>query len=220
MKLLVCCLAFGSLPALGQRDLPVAPVALYTEFQHGASPVAIDALHQELDAIMSPLNMRFEWRSLAAARGDDPTVQLAVIRFKGQCDGATLKRSPSRHGALGWTHVSDGAILPFSDVDCDRIRGFVGRTLAKAPAEERDGMVGRAIARVLAHELYHIFANTARHGVWGIGKAAYTVEELLAPQFRFETAERGVLRAGKASASLDGRAALTISPPTPTTAPR
>lgn len=202
MKLLVCCLAFGSLPALGQRDLPVAPVALYTEFQQGASPASVDALHQELDAIMSPLNMRFEWRSLAAARGDDPTVQLAVISFKGQCNGAALKPGPSNSGALGWTHVSDGAILPFSGVDCDRIRSFVGRKLAKAPAGDRDGMVGRAMARVLAHELYHIFANTAHHGVWGIGKAAYTVEELLGPQFHLEAAERGALRAGRAYASL------------------
>jgi hypothetical protein len=67
--------------------------------------------------------------------------------------------------------VSDGAILPFSDVDCDRIRSFVRQGLMAKDRDDREEAFGRSVGRVLAHDLYHIFANTARHGSWGVGKA-------------------------------------------------
>ena len=76
-------------------------------------------------------------------------------------------------GALGWTHVSDGAILPFSEIDCDRIREFVQKELLYWKPAEREEVLGRAMARVVAHELYHIFANTPHHGSDGVAKAAY-----------------------------------------------
>jgi len=46
----------------------------------------------------------------------------------------------------------------------------------------------------VAHELYHIFANTAHHGVDGVGKAAYTVQELMSDEFQFEEREGHALR--------------------------
>ena len=97
-------------------------------------------------------------------------------------------------GALGWTHVSDGAILPFSEIDCDRIRQFVQKELLYRKPAEREEIFGRAIARVVAHELYHIFANTHHHGSDGVAKAAYTVQELLSDDFVFEEAQGTALR--------------------------
>jgi hypothetical protein len=33
-------------------------------------------------------------------------------------------------GTLGWTHIADGKIMPFFDVDCDKIREVMTSTLA------------------------------------------------------------------------------------------
>ena len=208
MKLLFCCLALGALPALGeQRDLPTAPITLYTSFQQDPPPAVLEALQDELESIMLPMNLHFQWRSLSAANGNEVVVELAVVTFQGRCDIASVVprtgQGAFRAGALGWTHVSDGTILPFSDVDCDRIRGFVQRDLYYLPAGDREEAFGRAIGRVLAHELYHVFADTVRHGVCGVGKAAYTVGELLSPDFRFEQQESKALRTGKAHAALE-----------------
>ena len=82
-------------------------------------------------------------------------------------------------GPLGWTHISEGAILPFADIDCDGIRSFLQAGLLGARADTEKSMYGRAVGRVLAHELYHIFANTQHHGAGGVGKATYTVDNLL-----------------------------------------
>jgi hypothetical protein len=54
--------------------------------------------------------------------------------------------------------------------------------------------MGRALGRVLAHELYHIFANTTRHAADGVGKPAYSVADLLSADFRFARREALAMR--------------------------
>jgi hypothetical protein len=121
-----------------------------------------------------------------------------VIHFKGTCDADDLAPVDGYPGPLGWTHISDGEILPFSDINCDGIRLFLQRDLLRVPEINRPEMYGRALARVLAHELYHIFAKTTKHAAWGIGKPAYTVQELLSHKFQFEKKECDLLRAHQA----------------------
>jgi hypothetical protein len=218
--LFVLCLTLGALPGFGEnRQTPVAPVALYTHFEQQPPEGVVEALHEELESIMSPMGMTFEWRSLDGVRGNELSVELAVLTFKGRCDIAGL--SPhivSNPGALGWTHVSDGAILPFSDVDCDRIRTFIQKELLSVRAPDREESYGRALGRVVAHELYHIFTNTGTHGSCGVGKAAFTIQELLSDEFQFEERESLALRTSKAHSALENAthtAASPTSPPTP-----
>ncbi len=208
-RVFLLCLALGTLPAFGEetRQAPVAPpVSLYTQFEQAPPPAIMNALQDELQTIMEPIGMSFDWRSLKLAKPNEVSVELAVVTFKGHCDLTNMLPIRTYPGALGWTHVSDGAILPFSDVDCDRIRGFVQRELLAMPPEKRETAFGRAVARVLAHELYHIFAATSKHGSCGVAKSAYTVQELLAGEFQFEEKESDALRTSKAHAQLENAA--------------
>ncbi|MBZ5621051.1 MAG: hypothetical protein LAQ69_20335 [Acidobacteriia bacterium] len=202
-QLFVLCLTLGALPGFGETRqtpvAPIAPIALYTHFDQEPPDGVLEALHDELESIMAPMGLAFEWRSLDGVRGNEISVELAVLTFKGRCDTAGLSaHNAANPGALGWTHVSDGAILPFSDVDCDRIRTFVQKDLLFVRPPDREESFGRALARVVAHELYHIFANTSQHGSCGVGKAAYTVQELLGDDFQFEGRESQALRTSKA----------------------
>jgi hypothetical protein len=152
------------------------------------------ALQDEVESIMGPLGRHFAWRMLAGVKGNEVSVELAVLTFKGRCDSASLSLKEGHPGALGWTHVSDGAILPFSDIECDRIRLFVQKELLYVRPAQREAAFGRALGRVVAHELYHIFANTNHHGSDGVAKAAYSVQELLSDEFQFEEREGNALR--------------------------
>jgi hypothetical protein len=184
----------AALPAFGGERLTPAPVALYTSFRQTASQAVVGALQNEVEVIMGRLGMHFEWRSLASARGNEVSAELAVITFQGRCDVAGLMPRSAQPTALGWTHVSDGVILPFSDIDCDRIRNFVQRDLLFLRTEVREEAFGRALGRVLSHELYHIFAQTAHHATDGVAKSAYTVQDLLSDEFQFDEHEVVTLR--------------------------
>lgn len=154
----------------------------------------MQALHNELDYLMEPTGLHLDWRSLMGVTGSEVSSELAVVKFQGRCGVEGLAIKSVHPGALGWTHVSDGVILPFADIDCDRIRVFLQRELLFIPAANREEVFGRAMARVLAHELYHIFTQTAHHGSDGVGKSAFTVQELMADEFQFEGREAGMLK--------------------------
>jgi len=208
MKALFLCLMLAALPAFGEhRENPLAPIALYTQFEREPPPAVFDALQHEVDSLMAASGLRFTWRDLRAARGDSVSVELAVISFKGRCDVAGLSPHGSNAGPLGWTHISDGAILPFADIDCQGIRGFIQKQLLAVPVESREEAYGRALGRVLAHELYHIFAKTTRHGAGGAGKSKYTVQDLLSTDFQFDACESLALKTSEAHAALE-RASL------------
>ena len=194
LRVVLSCLALAALPAAGDERLVELPAVLYTTFQRSTPVTVRHALEDEVDAIMGPLGRHFAWRSVSGVDGREVSSELAVLTFKGSCNVEGLMLKEVHPGALGWTHVSDGAILPFADIDCDRVRLFVQKELLFRKPAEREELFGRALGRVVAHELYHIFANTNHHAHDGVAKAAYTVIELLSDDFEFEEAQENSLR--------------------------
>jgi hypothetical protein len=102
---------------------------------------------------------------------------LVVVRLVGHCemDGSPAFLVP---GPLGWAHEVDGTVLPFSDLACENLRGAVESAVAGGNQLGGNVLLGRAMGRVLAHELYHIVADTSVHGREGVAKAAFTARQL------------------------------------------
>ena len=208
MKGFFFCLALAAAPLFGgQPGAALAPIVLYTQFQQDAPEAVVESLQAEVRSIMAPIGLVFRWRDLTASDGRQVSVELAVINFKGRCDVAGLLPHSSNPGPLGWTHISNGTILPFADVDCSAVRAFVQKELLLARLEDRAQFFGRALGRVLAHELYHIFANTTRHGSDGVGRGFYSVQDLLSCDFQFQARESLELKNSKAHAALASAAA-------------
>jgi cytochrome c553 len=191
-------LALTALSAFsGTRDGYGAPLRIYTDFQKIPSAAAEFALHEELARLVAPIGLSLEWKSLAEPRAGEASPALVVIAFKGRCDLTAIEPRRSNPGALAWTHISDGVILPFVDVDCERSREFLQSRLVHFEARLRDPLFGRAIARLVGHELYHVFAETRHHGKEGIAEPACTASELLADDFRFAEPQFRTLRSSK-----------------------
>lgn len=198
MKLVLFCLLAGVLPASSEtRGTPFAPITLYIQFQQPPSDGLLKALQEEVELIMTPIGLYFQWRDLGKAAGHEVSAELAVVTFKGKCDVSNLVTGGRFEGALGWTHVSDGQILPFTDIGCDSVRDFTQSALLLLRPADREAKYGRALGRVLAHELYHIFANTLRHGSMGVAKESYSVPNLLSDDFQFEGKESRLLQANR-----------------------
>ena len=186
------------------------PIALYTHFGEQPPAAVRDAMEREVQSIMAPMGLTFRWQDLTASDGRQTSVELAVIEFKGRCDTADLMPHDFIPGPLGWTHLSNGVILPFSTVDCSAVRSFIQKELLTIP--DREEAFGRALGRVLAHELYHIFANTKHHGADGVAREAYSIHDLLSDNFQFETRESLALMNGKAYAALANSSADVDEP--------
>lgn len=206
MKLLSLCLLATVLSAAEAppRGAALPPILLFTQTQEAIPAAVQDAMRDEVDSIMAPAGFHFEWHDLAEASQAGIAVELAVLTFRGSCDTpVTLLRKPTEtQRALGFTASSDGEILPFTTVDCDRTRTFLAAAVLRLPADERQPAFGRALGRILAHELFHIFASTPRHASSGIAKESYTVQDLLTDDFSFEEREYEMLRNGKAHTAL------------------
>ena len=95
---------------------------------------------------------------------------------------------------MGATAVGDGRILPYVDIFCDAVRMVLAYELDIMAPDAREVAYGRALARVLAHELYHVLANDLGHGP-GVSNRYFSSGTLVASSFHFESKEIQTLRA-------------------------
>jgi hypothetical protein len=116
--------------------------------------------------------------------------RLIVIRFKGDC--TTGKPARTANGALGHTHITDGEILPFIEIDCNRLLGYLQSSPENAASDGNE--YGTALGRVVSHEIYHVIGATTRHGRRGVAKATLTVEELTEGILTFDSSESLLIR--------------------------
>ena len=89
-------------------------------------------------------------------------------------------------GPLAFTHSTDGEVLPFSMVSCDRVRHSVESAMWGGDRARADLLLGRALGRVLAHELVHIVAKSSKHGVKGVAKTALSGGQLIADRLELD----------------------------------
>ena len=193
MRSIAICLAFLNWPMFGgDARLPRARTGVYFAFAQQPGLLS-SALRIEAESILSPLGFDLEWRE-AADSGKESWADLALVTFTGRCSldpGGFPDFVPS---ALGWTDVVNGQIQPFVHISCDRIGGLLQSSLLLEPAKKREEMFQRALARVLAHELYHVFARNSTHGRSGVGKAVFNALDLLSSKFQFHKLEAQSLR--------------------------
>lgn len=175
---------------------PVDAVTLFTSFEHEPPEAVRQAMEDELAAILSPIQAEVVWRSLEFSTGNDRQCRskLAVIRFDGKSDASDLANYGDFRWTLGASHVTDGEVQPFCNVNADAIRAYVAENLRALNPGDRNLVFGRALARVLAHELYHIFSQSKRHSKSGLMRAQYSPEQLTGPALRFGPAENQKLR--------------------------
>src|SRR4051812_2584427 len=175
----------GALTQLRAQEVPpTATFRLYADYDSEPPDLVRYAMQEELESIMAPIGWPVDWVRLESAHGE-MSASLAVVHFAGICDtseGASQARSTD---VLASTEVSDGQVLPFSDVDCGAVRAFMAPELTCMKSKTRRTTFGRALGRVLAHELYHVLTGERRHGSSGVGEAGFTRSELSAEKFRF-----------------------------------
>jgi len=158
-------------------------LALYFGPARGLDAGSSVMMRAELQRLLDPAGLEVAWKDSADHHAGDDYALVAVGSFEGSCSAAEPVLTPvsavDTVARLADTSISDGRVLPFFHVDCARLVRMLGSGADKA-------LLGRALARVIAHELYHIVAGTAEHQYSGVAKAAFSVRDLVTPRFEFD----------------------------------
>ena len=174
---LVCGLSAGAAFAAGSAP-PQAPLTIVLKFDGPYSTKSIEEMKLEFARAVKN-SMAVEWRMRdelpATSVGD-----LVLFTFKGRCVMDTVPPPIyDETGPLAWTSTADHTPLPFGQVSCDQVRNVVLKAMWGADFSHGDMLFGRALGRVVAHEVYHMVAKTTGHGASGVTRPALTGAQLI-----------------------------------------
>ena len=177
----ICALALGfTAAAAADSNLPRPPVTVVLQFEGPHSARSIDEMKREFERATRGY-VPVSWQMRDQMSGDTAG-DLVLVTFKGRC---VMDPVPppvyDETGPLAWTSTVDGAPLPFGQVSCDQVRSLVQKAMWGGDFAHGDLLFGRALGRVLAHELYHMLARTISHGSTGVTRPALTGAQLISP---------------------------------------
>jgi hypothetical protein len=198
------CLLISALLASGETppEKLVSPsVAIFMDFDSQPGVASVQVMEKEVDALLKPSGVTLNWRLARDNDGTETFSGLVVMKFRGQCRVEGWTQPGNDFGtlgetlALGSTQVTDGVVLPFSAVECDQVRKALGYLHPGTTQFDRQKTLGLALARVVAHELYHILARTTSHASAGLAKASQSLQDLVGlREIGFQAADSQAIR--------------------------
>jgi hypothetical protein len=162
-------------------------VAVLTDFGGRHSETTIQEMKREFGGLLKSSGLRFHWSDLKKSSGQTFS-NVVIVRFQGACTLEGMKPIPEATGPFGFAHVTDGQVLPFIEIRCDRIRQSAYNAMWGEDYRKRDELMGRAIARVLAHEFEHVMRNKCEHASHGIFKESISGKALISKNSPVEPA--------------------------------
>ena len=158
-------------------------VLLDIEQQH--SPRALVEMRKELAKVFKPTNLNLDVRLRRDAKADDTYNDVVLVKLKGICRMEHYAPLMDERGPFAFTHTVGGKILPFSEVACDQIARSVERAIG-GQAMDRERLLGRALARVMAHEIVHMVGKCSDHSHAGVFRHALSGRQLIAEKLELE----------------------------------
>lgn len=174
---------------------PDPEIGILLRFDAPPGSAFISTMERELARIMAEADLRLYWMAPEQSNGRKDFARAMVFTFHGACRAIPSPPKVARESEtvdLADTAVDGDTILPYSEMNCDRLREFLSSEEPRAAGAEN--RLGLAMARVLAHEMYHVLLQTRVHGARGITRAAHTPSALVSQSLRFDEQEIGRLR--------------------------
>jgi hypothetical protein len=172
-------MAPAALPAASLPPSTGADVTVIVNFKGPYSEAAVKTMRRETEQILKSSGVSLEWRSRAEA-GDLSFNDLVVVSFKGSCQFNPAPLVVDELGPYAVTRITGGEVQPFGEVDCDHIVSSIRGAMNGEDLARADMLLGRALGRVVAHELVHMLTKSTHHGKEGVEKSSLTARQLIA----------------------------------------
>jgi hypothetical protein len=157
---------------------PSPDVTVVLDVKGSFSPAAMSEMRKEAGQIIGSSGIRLEWKTkdeaISATFND-----LVVMTFKGACELEPVVPLYDEMGPYAFTRTANGEVQPFGEVDCDHVVGSVRSAMIGDDFARANLLVGRALGRVVAHELVHMLTRSGEHGREGVEKSALSGKQLI-----------------------------------------
>jgi len=164
------------------------------DFKGPWSAPAAREMQKESARILSPAGLSVDWKLRGEPLSGGSASNLFVMTFHGSCQFDPEPPVYDELGPYARTHETNGEVQPFGDVDCTRVVSSARYAMSGSDFERQDYLVGRALGRVVAHELVHMVTRSEGHAHLGVQKAALSGRELIGAPLPLEAAEVNQIR--------------------------
>lgn len=156
-------------------------ITVLISFEQPHSGISLKNLESQLHSILSETGLQLDVRDRSQIPAGAEFGQLVVFYMKGSCSMQSLPIGAlsDERGPLAMAYSTHGNILPFAEVECDRVRLSLERALGKQSTRAFQPAFDTALGIVMAHEIYHMLAKTSDHTRTGLTKTRLTARELL-----------------------------------------
>jgi hypothetical protein len=185
----ICALAWLTVPAVFGEGITIV-----LDFQGPRSEPSVAEMKREFTGIMKDTPVRFDFRWRSRASQEVPS-DLVLVRFTGKCVLDPVGYLYDERGPMAFTYSTDGVVQPFGEVACDKVTSAVRSAMSGGDFANADVLLGRALGRVLAHEVVHMLSKSGAHGRTGVARPALSGSQLIAPELRLEPEDLERMRA-------------------------
>jgi hypothetical protein len=198
LRALICVSLISGLTApLGAGvDPALRPVlTVILDFKGPHSRTSLEEMKRESGLIFKSSGVRLDWRML----GENPLESyndLVVMTFRGTCEFEPAAPLYDELGPLAMTRTTNGEVQPFGEVNCDRVVNSARNAMSGSDYVRGDLLIGRAMGRVVAHELVHMLTRSGEHGVEGVEKPALSGRQLIAASLSLSLLDLDRLKQG------------------------
>ena len=150
------------------------------DFRGVHSDPSIREMERESGSILKNAGVKLDWRLRDQTDGQAYS-DLVVMTFNGACQFDRSARVYDALGPLASTKTTDHRIESFGEVDCDHVISTARSAMFGGDFAQADTLVGRALGRVVVHEIVHMLTKSADHGRDGVFRESLSGRQLIAP---------------------------------------
>jgi hypothetical protein len=162
------------------------------------SGTTVRAMRDELDRLLRPAGISPEVYLMADEVHLGKVDDLVIVSLKGCSVVPVGLPRLGKVSRLGWVVRVDGEMLSTIHVDCTEVGAHVSSALVWAQQGFSKTMMGRALARVLVHELLHYLTGSVEHSGSRLFREQVDAQTLVDPRVELETGDVAALREASA----------------------
>lgn len=207
----IICVALTQPGALRGEDgfgaRPLQRLAIILDAEQPLPGLTLTAMRAELQDLLTPAGILPVLYIAEAVVHVGETFDVVTVFLQGCSLVPPGYQSPLPLVPLGWVTKTDGEFLSIIHIDCSLTASHVASAIVWNQAGLSKPLMGRALARILVHELLHYLTNSTGHSGSRLFSKFMDPFTLIEPGIKLEPCDLQSLREAEATKAAEDRSA-------------